>query len=322
MVRFARYLVGIVFLWLNANAAFGADRFPERPVRLIVPFSAGGGTDIVARVIAQDLSASWGQPVVMDNRGGAGGNVGNELAAHAAPDGYTLLLTTAALAMAPSIHKRLSFDPIKDFVAITKIGFAPAVILVHESVRANSISELVALAKAQPGKLNYGSSGPGGSVHLATELFKSVAKIDMVHIPYKGAAPAMSDLVGGQIQVLLNAIGTGLAISKTGKVKVLAVTTAQRSSLAPDLPTVSESGVPFEFSYWYGIFAPAKTSQAIVVQLNRDVGKVLETPATRKRLAAYGVTPVGNSLAQFAAEVKNEVRTWAAVTKASNIQPE
>ncbi|MBI2289798.1 MAG: tripartite tricarboxylate transporter substrate binding protein [Betaproteobacteria bacterium] len=321
MVCFARYVLGLGFLCLSANI-FGADRFPERPVRMIVPFSAGGTLDIVARVLAQDLSSYWGQSVVVDNRVGAGGNIGNELAAQAAPDGHTLLANTAALTIAPSVYKKLSFDPLRDFVPISKVGFSPAVILVHESVRVNSISELIALAKAQPGKLNYGSSGIGGSVHLAMELFKSVAKVDITHIPYKGAAPAMSELMGGQIQVLLNAMGTGLALAKSGKVKVLAVTTAQRSPFAPDVPAVAESGAPYEFSYWYGIFAPSKTPRAIVTQLNADVTKVLETPATRKRLAAQGVTPVGNSLAQFAAEVKNEVRTWAEVVKASKIQPE
>ena len=322
MAGFARCVVGIVILWLNANAAVGADRFPERPVRMIVPFSAGGTLDIVARVLAQDLSSYWGQSVVPDNRVGAGGNIGNELAAQAAPDGHTLLANTAALTIAPSVYKKLSFDPLRDFVPISKVGFSPAVILVHESVRVNSISELIALAKAQPGKLNYGSSGIGGSVHLAMELFKSVAKVDITHIPYKGAAPAMSELMGGQIQVLLNAMGTGLALAKSGKVKALAVTTAQRSPFAPDVPAVAESGVPYEFSYWYGIFAPSKTPRAVVTQLNADVAKVLETAATRKRLTAPGVTPVGNSLAQFAAEVKNEVRTWAEVVKNAGIQPE
>ena len=322
MAGFARCVVGIVILWLNANAAVGADRFPERPVRLIVPFAAGGGTDIVARVLGQDLSVFWGQPVVVDNRVGAGGNIGNELVAQAAPDGHTLLLTTAAIAIAPSIYKRLSFDPIRDFVAITKIGFSPAVVLVHQSVRVNSISELVTLARAQPGKLNYGSSGLGGSVHLATEQFKSMAKVEIAHIPYKGAAPALNDLVGGQIQFMLNAMGTGLAIAKTGKVKVLAVTTAQRSSFAPDIPTVAESGVPFEFSYWYGIFAPAKPPQTVAVQLNRDIGKVLATPVTTKRMETHGVTAAGSSLVQFAAEIKNEVRTWAEVAKSAGIKPE
>ena len=322
MAGFARCVVGIVILWLYANTVFGADRFPERPVRMIVPFSAGGTLDIVARVVAQELSSYWGQSVVPDNRVGAGGNIGNELAAQAAPDGHTLLANTAALTIAPSVYKKLSFDPLRDFVPISKVGFSPAVILVHESVRVNSISELIALAKAQPGKLNYGSSGVGGSVHLAMELFKSVAKVDITHIPYKGAAPAMSELMGGQIQVLLNAMGTGLALAKSGKVKALAVTTAQRSPFAPDVPAVAESGVPYEFSYWYGIFAPSKTPRAVVTQLNADVAKVLETAATRKRLAAQGVTPVGNSLAQFAAEVKNEVRTWAEVAKNAGIQPE
>ena len=321
MICFARYVLGLGVLCLSANI-FGADRFPERPVRIIVPFSAGGTLDIVARVLAQDLSSYWGQSVVPDNRVGAGGNIGSELAAQAAPDGHTLLANTAALPIAPSVYKKLSFDPLRDFVPISKIGFSPAVILVHDSVRVNSISELIALAKAQPGKLNYGSSGVGGSVHLAVELFKTVAKVDITHIPYKGAAPAMSDLMGGQIQVMLNAMGTGLTMAKSGKVKVLAVTTAKRSTFAPDVPAVAESGVPYEYSYWYGVFAPSKTPKAVVTQLHADVVKVLETPATRKRLEVHGVTPVGNSLAQFAAEVKNEVRTWAEVAKAAKIQPE
>ncbi len=322
MTRHPRYLIFVAIVLLCASAASAADRFPERPVRMIVPFSAGGTTDLVARILAQDISVLWSQPVVLDNRTGAGGNIGNELVAQAGPDGHTLLLTTAALTIAPSVYKRLAFDPIKDFVAIDKIGFSPAVILAHESVRVNSMSELIALAKAQPGKLNYGSSGTGGSVHLAMELFKSIAKIDVVHVPYKGAAPAMNDLLGGQIQILLNAMGTGLSLAKSGKVKVLAVTTAQRSPFAPDIPTVAESGVPYEFSYWYGLFAPARTPAAVVAQLHRDVGKLLEAPATRKRLAAIGVTPAGGPAGQFAAEVKNELHTWANVARAAKIQPE
>jgi len=307
----------------STGVAIAAEHFPTRPVRMIIPFAPGGTTDLAGRVAGQHLSAYWKQTVVVDNRLGAGGNIAAELVAKATPDGYTLLFNTAAIFIAPSIYKRLPFDPIKDFIPVSKVGFSPAVVIVNPRVNANSISELVALAKAQPGKLNFGSAGTGVAAHLATELFKTMANVNIVHIPYKGGAPALTDLLGGQIQILFNALGTALPLAKSGKVKALAVTTAQRSPFAPNLPTVSESGVPrYEFSYWYALFAPAKTPISVVTQLNRDIVNVVALPATKAQLEFHGVTAASSSLSEFAAEVRGELRTWADVAKNAGIQPQ
>ncbi len=323
MLKPARDVLALLVACLNVGFAVAAERFPERPVRMIIPYAPGGTTDLVGRIVGQQLSVFWKQTVVMDNRLGAGGNIATELVAKAVPDGYTLLLNTAAIVIAPSVYKGLPFDPIKDFVPISKLGVSPALVLVSLRVNANSIAELIALAKAQPGKLNFGSSGTGASLHLATELFKTMANVDMIHIPYKGSTPALVDLMGGQIQILFDALATALPLAKAGKVKALAVTTAQRSAFAPDMPTVSESGVPgYEFSFWYGIFAPAKTPAAVVTQLNRDIVKVVEAPATKEQLAVHGVTAASSSLSQYAAEVKNELRTWADVAKGAGIKPQ
>ena len=323
LVKHARYVLAASLACGCCDTAISADRYPQRPVRMLSPYAPGGTTDIAARVAGQHLAAHWKQSVVIDNRLGAGGNIANELVAKAAPDGYTLLCNTAAIYIAPSIYKNLPFDPIRDFIPISKIGFSPAVVLLHPRVNANSISELVALAKAQPGKLNYGSAGTGVAAHLATELFKTMANVNLVHIPYKGGSPALTDLMGGQIQILFNALGTALPLAKSGRVKALAVTTAQRSQFAPDMPTVAESGVPgYEFSYWYALFAPAKTPIAVVGQINRDLASVVATPAAREQLEFHGVTPATNTLAEFSAAVNKELQTWARVAQSAGIQPQ
>lgn len=308
---------------LQVSAAPAADSFPQRPVRMIIPYAPGGTTDIVGRIGARELGTMWNQPVVPDNRLGAGGNIATELVAKSAPDGYTLLLNTAAIAIAPNVYKNLQFDATKDFIAVSRLGFSPALVLVNPGVPAKSLSDLLALARAQPGKLNFGSSGTGASLHLATELFKTMAKVDMVHVPYKGSAPALTDLLGGQIQILFDALATALPLAKSGKVRALAVTTAERSPFAPDVPTISESGVKgYDFSIWYGIFAPAKTPAAVVTRLNGDIARAVQSPAVREQFAANGVTPKSDSLAGFTADLQRELRLWAEVSKAAGIKPQ
>jgi tripartite-type tricarboxylate transporter receptor subunit TctC len=306
-----------------ASTALAAERFPERPVRMVIPYAPGGTTDLVGRVAGRELSNAWGQPVVIDNRLGAGGNIATEMVAKAPADGHTLLLNTAAIVIAPSVYKGLGFDPIRDFIPISKLGFAPAVVLVNPRYGINSITDLITMARAQPGKLNFGSSGTGASIHLATERFKTMAKVNMVHVPYKGSSPALADLMGGQIQLLFDGIGTALPLSKAGRLKALAVTTTQRSPFAPELPTVAESGLPgYEFSFWYGLFVPSATPQARVARLHRDIVKVVDAPATKDQLAIHGVTAASSTLADYAVEVKNDLRIWADVARAAGIKPE
>ncbi len=317
-----RSVIALGFL-LNMGLAFGAERFPERPVRLIMPFAAGGGSDTVGRIVSQHLSESWKQSVVVDSRLGAGGNIAADLVARATPDGYTLLFNTAALLVAPNLYKGLPFDPIRDFTPITKLGFSPAAMLVNPQVKASSVAELIASAKAQSNKFSYGSAGIGSAVHLANALFNIRARINMEHIPYKGGNLALTDLIAGRIQVLFSPLGPAVPMAKSGRVTLLAVTTAERSPFAPDVPTISESGLPgFDFSYWWGIFAPSKTPPVLVAQLNRDIVKVVEAPATKAQLAGYGVTAASSTLAEFAAEIKNELRAWAEVAKSAGITPQ
>ncbi len=288
-----------------------------------MPFAAGGGSDTVGRVVSQHLSELWRQPVVVDSRLGAAGNIAADLAAKAAPDGYTVLFNTAALLIAPHLYQGLSFDPAKDFTPLTKLGYSPAALLLSPQLKVNSVADLITAAKAQTGKLSYGSAGTGSAVHLATELLNLRARIQMEHIPYKGGNLALTDLIAGRIQVLFSPLGPAVAMAKAGRVKLIAVTTAQRSPFAPDIPTLSESGVPgYDFSYWWGLFAPSKTPHSLVTQINRDTITVVEAPSTKSQLAGYGVTVATTTLAEFAAEISNETRLWAEVAKSAGIKPQ
>lgn len=307
---------------LPASDSMAAD-FPQRPVRLIMPFAAGGGSDTVGRVVSQHLSELWKQPVVVDSRLGAAGNIAADLAAKAAPDGYTVLFNTAALLIAPHLNKNLTFDPAKDFTPVTKIGLSPAALLVSPQLRLNSVSELVAAAKSQSGKFSYGSAGNGSAVHLATELLNLRARIRMEHVPYKGGNLALTDLIAGRIQVLFSPLGPAVPMAKAGRVNLIAVTTAQRSPFAPDIPTIAEGGVSgYDFSYWWGLFVPAKTPQTLIAQLNRDTIKVVEAPPAKTQLAGYGVTAAGTTLSEFNAEIRNEIRVWSEVAKSAGIKPQ
>lgn len=300
-----------------------AQAYPSKPVRLVVTFAAGGGTDYVARAVAPMLGEALGQPIVVENRAGANGAVGAEAVAKSAPDGYTLVVGAAGtLVVAPHLQK-LPFDTFKDFAPVSLLATSPFIVTVNPSVPAGSIRELIALAKANAGKINFGSSGTGGAPHLATELFESMAGIDMVHVPYKGLGPAITDLIGGQIQVVFADVGLVTGHIKGGKLKGLAVSGSGRSSTMPELPTVAEAGVSgYSAGTWYGILAPAGTPADTVSRLSDEVRKVLASPAIQASFASQGVEPAGNSPAAFTAFMRDEYAKWGKVIREAGIKPE
>jgi len=316
-------LVQCIGACVLACLAFGASAadYPSRPIHLIVPFAAGGGNDTVARLVGQGLTAELGQPVVIDNRPGAGGVVGAEAAAHAAPDGYTLFLGgVGSHAINPSLHEHLGYDPVKDFTPISLIASAPLVLVVHPSVPATSVHELVALAKAKPGALNYASNGNGSSSHLAAAMFASMTGVDLVHVPYKGLAPALGDLLSGQVQLMFSSVVAILPHVKAGKLRALAVSSKERLSLLPDLPTVSEAGVPnYQTSSWYGILAPAGTPPDAVARLNAAIVKVVAQPHVRQALAQEGADPVGSTPAAFGAFIQSERERLGEVIRTAKV---
>ncbi|HSV21279.1 MAG TPA: tripartite tricarboxylate transporter substrate binding protein [Casimicrobiaceae bacterium] len=316
-------LVQCIGACVLACLAFGARAadYPSRPIHLIVPFAAGGGNDTVARLVGQGLTAELGQPVVIDNRPGAGGVVGAEAAAHAAPDGYTLFLGgVGSHAINPSLHEHLGYDPVKDFTPISLIASAPLVLVVHPSVPATSVHELVALAKAKPGALNYASNGNGSSSHLAAAMFASMTGVDLVHVPYKGLAPALGDLLSGQVQLMFSSVVAILPHVKAGKLRALAVSSKERLSLLPDLPTVSEAGVPnYQTSSWYGILAPAGTPPDAVARLNAAIVKVVAQPHVRQALAQEGADPVGSTPAAFGAFIQSERERLGEVIRTAKV---
>jgi tripartite-type tricarboxylate transporter receptor subunit TctC len=296
-----------------------AQAYPTKGITIVVPFAAGGTTDILARIVGQYLSTEFGQPVVIDNRGGAGGNVGAQLVSRAAPDGYTLLMGTVGThAINASLYKTLPYNHVKDFAPITRVAMVPNLLVAHPSQPFRSVPELVAYAKANPGKINYASSGNGTSIHLSGEMFKSMAQVDMVHVPYRGSAPAIADLLGGQTAIMFDNMPSALPHVKAGKLVPLAVTTAQRSAELPDVPTVAEMGVPgYEATSWFGMFAPAGTPAPVVQKLNAAIVKALNDPAVKQRIAEQGATPNPETPEQFAAFIAQETAKWAEVVKAS-----
>lgn len=301
-----------------------AQAYPTKPIRLIVTFAAGGGTDLAARAVAPKLAEALGQPVVVENRAGANGAVGAEATAKSPADGYTLMVGAAGtLAVAPHLNAKLPFDPFKDFAPVSLLATSAFVVSVNPSVKAQSIRELVALAKASPGSLTFGSSGTGGAPQLAGELFKSQAGVNLLHVPYKGLGPAITDLLGGQIQVVFADVGLVTAHLKAGRLRGLAITSATRSSMLPDLPTVSESGVPgYAAGTWYGVFAPAGTPGAIVARLSEEVRRALALPEVRAALVAQGVEAAGNSPEQYAAFLREEYAKWGRVIAEAGIRAE
>jgi tripartite-type tricarboxylate transporter receptor subunit TctC len=306
-----------------AAAVQAADHYPLRPIRMIVAYPPGGGTDQVGRVMAEQLSQTLGQQVVVDNRGGATGNIGTELAARAVPDGHTLLMgNVAPNAVNVSLFKKLAFDPVKDFSPVSLVAITPNILVAHPSVPVKSIKELVALAKAKPGTLNFPSAGVGSSSHLAGELLKSLAGIDMVHVPFKGGGPAMVATISGEVQIMFATMPAALPHVKSGKVRPVAVTTAKRSQAMPDLPTIAESGVKgYDAATWYGLLAPARTPKPVIDRLHADTVKILGGP-TRQRLEAQGFEPDGGTPAAFSAYIKSEIAKWAKVIKDAGIPAE
>jgi tripartite-type tricarboxylate transporter receptor subunit TctC len=317
-------------LWLwaalaitEASCAAQPAEYPSRAVRIIVPFPPSGGTDIVARLLAQQLAERLGQPFVIDNRPGAASTIGAQIAAKAAPDGYTLLLVTASYAISASFYKALPYDASNDFDAVARLASGPLLVVVHPSVGATSIKELIALAKAAPDKLNYASGGAGGINHLAGEMLKVMTGMRMIHVPYKGAGPALTALIGGEAQVMIATLGSSLTHVRTGRLRALAACGNRRSSILPDLATVAESGVPgYAADNWYGVLAPHRAPSAIVRKLNEHIGAMLKTDVVRERYIAGGFEPAPSTPSQFAGYVRAEVDKWKRILKEAEIASE
>jgi len=304
-----------------ASGTWAAESYPTRPVRIVVPFPAGGPVDITMRAISPRMSEALGQSIVIDNRSGAGGTVGADAVAKAAPDGHTLLACSTGMTINAALAPKLPYDFVRDFAPVTMVVIITSILVVHPAVQARSVQELIALAKAKPGQLSYASTGNGTPTHLAAELFKYMAGVDVVHVPYKGGAPAAVDLIAGQVQLSFISAPAVMPQVKSGRLRALAVTNAQRSQLLPDLPTVAESGLPgYESEGWHGLCAPARTARSTIETLYRQADAALRVPATAAHLVRGGAEPVGMPPAQFAASVRNEVARWAKVIKATGMK--
>jgi len=312
-----RFLIAL----LLALPLQGLAQFPQRTVKMVVPFPAGGPTDILARVVAQKLSERWGQPVIVDNKPGAGGTIGSDLVAKAAPDGYSLLMGTSSThSIGPSLQK-LPYDPVRDFAPISQVSNATNVLLVSPKLGVTTLKGLIALAKANPGKLNFASSGIGTIPHLTGERFKLMAGVDLQHVPYKGTGLSIPDMANGQVAVLFDSIVTALAYVKSGSVRALAISSPQRTPLAPDLPTMAEAGLPgFESETWFGLFAPAGTPKDIIAKVSADTASALNAPDVRERFASVGAEPVGSSPEQFAERVRADTVRWAEVIRKADVK--
>ena len=304
---------------LLINTTAMAQNYPTKPVTIIVPFAAGGTTDILARIIGQALTAELGQSVVVDNRAGAGGNIGGQVAAKASPDGYTLFMGTVGThAINASLYEKMPFDPVKDFAPLTRVANVPNLLVANPKQPFKTVKDLIAYAKANPGKVNFGSSGNGSSIHLSGELFNSMAKVDMVHVPYKGSAPAVTDLLGNQIGIMFDNMPSAIQHVRSGKLVPIAVTTAKRSPELPNVPTIAEAGVPgYEATSWFGLFAPANTPAPVVAQLNKAIVKVLAQPEVKKKINEQGAETYSETPEQFAAFIQAESAKWGKVVKES-----
>ncbi len=315
--------LGAAFASGSALAQSAAQTYPNRPLRFIVPYAAGGNGDIVARILAQRLTGQIGQQIVIDNRGGAGGNIGAELAARAAPDGYSIMLGTNTHVINMSLFPKLGYDIQRDFAPVSRTTSAPMVLIIHPSLPAKSIRELIALAKAHPNKLNYATGGSGSSAHVITELFRSMAGVQLTHVAYKGVAQGTTDLIAGQIQMQFNSPATALAHMQAGRVRALGISTAARSSAAPGLPTIAESGLPgFDASIWQGVFVPARTPADMIARLNREFVAVLNAADIKEQLRVQGLDSLPSTPEQFGAFVREEIAKWAKVIKISGAKAE
>lgn len=311
----------VLLLALLTSSAM-AQSYPTKPIRIIVAYTPAGTTDILARIIGQKMSENWGQPVIVENRAGAAGNIGTELAAKATPDGYTLIMGTAGThGINVSLYRKLNWHPLKDFAPVSLAAMVPNIMVVNNALPIKSVKDLIAYAKANPGKLSYGSPGNGSTAHLSMELFKSMTGTNLVHIPYKGSAGVLADVMGGQIAVTIDNMPVYLPQVKTGKIRALAVSPAKRSAAAPDIPTVAEAGVPgYDSGAWFGLLAPAGTPRAIVEKLSVETARILKLPDVSKRISELGAEPVGSTPAQFTALIKDEIAKWAKVIKDANVE--
>ncbi len=312
-----KWMLALAFAAIAAGAQ--AQSYPSKPIRLVCPFPPGGAVDIASRAVAHELTQILGQPVTVDNRPGAGGNIGADAVAKSSPDGYTLLMTTSGImAINPALYSKIPFDPIKDYAPVSTLVSLHNVLVVNPSFPAKSVKDVIALAKAQPGKLTYASSGNGTSIHLSGELFKSMTGVDLLHIPYKGSAPAVTDLLGGQVNMMFDNIPSSLPHIRAGKLRALGVTGATRSPLLPDVPTIAEAGVPGYDSYvWFGVVAPAGTPADIIAKLNAALVKAAATPSFRDRLTEQGYDVQTSTPEQMAASVRSEIAKWGKIVKAS-----
>lgn len=293
-----------------------AQTYPNKPIKMIVSIAAGSLTDVIMRAAANELSPRLGQPVVIENRGGAGGTLGTELAARSAPDGYTILFTSASFSFNPGLYTKLPFDPLKDFAPITLIAMVPHLLTVHPSMPVKNVKELVALARKRPGEIFYGSGGAGSSIHLAAVLFLDLAKVNMTHVPYKGGGPAMTGVLSGETQVIFPTMQSAMPLVKAGRLRPIAISTETRSPALPDVPTVAESGVPgYNATGWYAMFAPTGTPQAAIDRLHAEVVKILNVPETKQRLASEGAVAVGNTPAEFDKFVRFEISKWTKIIR-------
>lgn len=304
-----------------ARAARAQEAWPNKPVRLVVPFAPGGTTDVIGRMLAQKLNGLWGQSVVVENRGGAGGNVGADVVAKSAADGYTLLMASGSITINPSLYKRMAFDTRKDLVPITNVAAGPMLVVVQEAAPYRTLKDLIAAAKARPGSINFGSAGVGSQVHMAAENFADAAGIEITHVPYKGEAPAFTDLIGGQVQMMVGNFATAAALLGNGRLRALAVTSKQRSPLLPAVPTAHEAGLRnFENSGWFGLLAPAGTPAAVLAKVQRDTARVMAETETKARLYVQGMAPIANTSAEFARDMDREFERWAQVVKSRKLQ--
>ena len=313
---------GATILGCGAGALAQPD-FPNRPVRMVNPYTPGGSVDLVGRALAAGLSEIWGHQVIVDNRPGAGTLIGTEIVVRAEPDGYTMLCTSAAIAILSSMYKNMRFDPMRDLTAVALVAVSPFMLVVNSSLPAKSVQELIALAKAQPGQIAAASSGVGTTNHLTLEMFKSMSRIDLLHVPYKGGAPAIADLIGGQTKVHFNTPGTLLPHVKTGRLRALAVTSARRADFAPELPTVAESGVPgFEATVWYGIYGPKKLPARLVQRWSDAINRYIQTPQAQAHYRRINMIGAGGTSAYFTDFHRRETERWRAAVKAARIEPQ
>lgn len=301
--------------------AEAAQAYPTRPIRIVVAYTPAGTTDILARVIGQKMNESWGQPVIIDNRPGANGNIGTEYAAKTQPDGHTFLMTTAGPhGINPSLYRNLGYDAVKDFAAVSLVALVPNILVVHNALPVKDVKGFIAHAKANPGKLSYGTPGVGSTAHLSMELFKAMTGTNIVHVPYKGSAGVLADVMGGQIAATMDNMPAYLPQVKAGKIRALAVSPAKRSPAAPDLPTVAEAGVPgYAASAWFGLVAPAATPKSVIAKLSAETARILQLPDVKTRLEDLGAEPIGSTPEQFTAHIKAEIAKWAKVIKDAHV---